>query len=123
MAYHKKIVNQRNPRRNAGLPQKTRSKITALYNTNPRSVQLVARNRELRTEVEFPRSVQLVARKTYPKTTALYSAPHRGEIFRESRCTLHGITHAKSFVHQNSRYGLKVKMRVGDKAGGYELPF
>ena len=59
MAYHKKIVNQRNPRRNAS---KTHAKITALYNTNPRSVQLVARNRESRTEVEFPRSVQLVAR-------------------------------------------------------------
>ena len=68
MAYHKKIVNQRNPRRNAGSPQKTCAKITALYNTNPRSVQLVARNRELRTEVEFPRSVQLVARnREYPK--------------------------------------------------------
>ena len=23
----------------------------------------------------------------------------------------------------NTGYGLKVKMRVGDKAGGYELPF
>ena len=79
----------------------------------PRSVQLVARNRQSRTEVEFPRSVQLVARiKTLVR-----------EIGRASRCTLHGITHAKSFVHQNSRYGLKVKMRGGDKAGGYELPF
>ena len=68
MAYHKKIVNQRNPRRNAGSPQKTRIKTTALYNTNPRNVQLVARNRQSRTEVEFPRSVQLVARhREYPK--------------------------------------------------------
>ena len=38
---------------------------------------------------------------------------------RASRCTLHGITHAKSFVHQNSRYALKVKMRGGDKAGEF----
>ena len=35
---------------------------------SPRSVQLVARNRKSRTEVEFPRSVQLVARNhEYPK--------------------------------------------------------
>ncbi len=113
MAYHKKIVNQRNPRRNAGLPQKTRSKITALYNTNPRSVQLVARNRELRTEVEFPRSVQLVAR---------IKNAHKENL---SCIKMHATwNHARKIIRaQNSRYGLKVKMRVGDKAGGYELPF
>ena len=62
------------------MPQKTHAKITALYNTNPRSVQLVARNRKSRTEVEFPRSVQLVARN------------------RQSH------TEVESFVHQDARY-------------------
>ena len=52
-----------------------------------RNVQLVARNRQSRTEVEFPRSVQLVARKNIPKN-------HRTS-FR---------TEVKSFVHQDARY-------------------
>ena len=50
-------------------------------------MQLVARNRELRTEVEFPRSVQLVARKNTLKN-------HRTS-FR---------TEVESFVHQDARY-------------------
>ena len=53
----------------------------------PRSVQLVARNRQSRTEVEFPCSVQLVARKNTLKN-------HR-TLFR---------TEVESFVHQDARY-------------------
>ena len=54
---------------------------------SPRSVQLVARNRQSRTEVEFPRSVQLVARKNTLKN-------HRTS-FR---------TEVESFVQQVARY-------------------
>ena len=63
--------------------------IVAAYRNNKRSrsVQLVARNRQSRTEVEFSRSVQLVARKNTLKN-------HR-TLFR---------TEGKSFVHQDARY-------------------
>ena len=40
----------------------------ALCKLNPHSVQLVARNHQLRTEVESPRSVQLVARNRQSRT-------------------------------------------------------
>ena len=64
----------------------------------PRSVQLVARNRQSRTEVEFPCSVQLVARKNTLKN-------HRTS-FR---------TEVKSVVHQDARYTQNGKQRANFK--------
>ena len=61
----------------------------------PRSVQLVARNRQSRTEVESPRSVQLVARKNTLKN-------HRTS-FR---------TEVESFVHQDARYNMNLPFYI-----------
>ena len=82
-----------------------------IFNLIPRSVQLVARNRKLRTEVESPRSVQLVARNRQSRTEVEFSRSVQlvariktliREIIRASRCTLQ--YRSGSFVHQDARY-------------------
>ena len=94
-------------------------------NKRSHSVQLVARIKNAHKGKSVVHQDARYARnREYPKggesRSVRGSVVHqdaRYEKVSESR------TEVKSFVHQNSGYGLKVKMRVGDKVGGYEQPF
>ena len=92
------------------------------FQPNPRRVQLVARNRQSRTEVEFPRSVQLVARiKTLKNHRTLFRTDVESFVHQDARYARKNThknhrtsfrTEGKSFVHQNTRDNME-KRAVG----------
>ena len=71
----------------------------------PRSVQLVARNHESRTEVEFSRSVQLVARNRESRTEVESFVQQVARYARNHECPKGGESRSvrDSFVHQDAR--------------------
>ena len=92
----------------------------ALCKLNPRSVQLVARNRQSCTEVEFPCSVQLVARKNTHKNHRTSFRPFWWRAFPNAcllyqsvigtRCEACAI---KSALHSTARWNLScIKMHA-----------
>ena len=96
-----------------------------IFNLIPRSVQLVARNRKSRTEVESPRSVQLVARNRQSRTEVEFSRSvqlvARKNTHKNHRTSFR--TEVKSFVQQVARYARNRECPKGGESRSVHCSF